>query len=64
MLMKMYVFDDAKVADKLRSLGFSVIQNGRGKCCKYCVPETQALAEILHAQFADVSFSVSDVLCF
>lgn len=64
MPMKMYVFDDAKVADTLRSLGFSVIQNGRGKNGKYCVPENQDLLELLHTQFADIPFSVADALCF
>ena len=61
--MKMYVFNDPKVADNLRSLGFSVIQNGRGENSKYCVPENQALLEVMHAQFADTSFTVTDVLC-
>lgn len=64
MPMKMYVFDDAKVAGTLRSLGFSVIQNGRGKNGKYCVPENQALLEVIHTQFSDVGFTVTDVLCF
>ena len=70
MSMKMYVFNDAKVADKLRSLGFSVIKNngnGRkqnGKNDQYCVPESPALMEALHTQFDDVVFSVSNVLCF
>lgn len=64
MPMKMYVFNDPKVADNLRSLGFSVIQNGRGENSKYCVPENQALLEVMHAQFADISFTVTDVLCF
>lgn len=62
--MKMYVFNDPKVADNLRSLGFSVIQNGRGENSKYCVPENQALLEVMHAQFDDTSFTVTDVLCF
>ena len=62
--MKMYVFDDAKVADTLRSLGFSVIQNGRGENIKYCVPENQALLEMMHTQFSDTDFTVTDVLCF
>lgn len=64
MPMKMYVFDDSKVADKLRSLGFSVIQNGRGGHCKYCVPEDSRLTTILSSQFADTHFAVTDVLCF
>lgn len=64
MPMKMYVFNDPKVADNLRSLGFSVIQNGRGENSKYCVPENQALLEVMHAQFSDTSFTVTDVLCF
>lgn len=68
--MRMYVFEDAKVADKLRSLGFSVIKTGgsregyNGKNGQYCVPESQALLELLHAQFGDVVLSVADVLCF
>ena len=64
MPMKMYVFDDSKVADKLRSLGFSVIQNGRGGRCKYCVPEDSRLTAILSSQFADAHFAITDVLCF
>lgn len=68
--MRMYVFEDAKVADKLRSLGFSVIKTGggreghNGKNDQYCVPESQTLLELLHTQFDDVALSVSDVLCF
>lgn len=68
--MRMYVFEDAKVADKLRSLGFSVLRtrgNGRGhngKNDQYCVPESQTLLEALRAQFDDVAFSVANVLCF
>lgn len=64
MPMKMYVFNDPKVADNLRALGFSVIQNGRGENSKYCVPENQSLLEVMHTQFSDTGFTVTDVLCF
>ena len=62
MPMKMYVFNDPKLAENLRSLGFSVIRNGATG--KYCVPEDRALIDLLHTQFADVDFIVSNILCF
>lgn len=62
--MKTYLFDNAKFADKLRELGFSVIETGAGAKKKFCVPKSDELVRLLHAQFADVKFAVSDVVFF
>lgn len=62
--MKTYLFEDAKFADRLRELGFSVIQSGSGAKKKFCVPENEELIKLLRTQFADVAFTVSDVLFF
>lgn len=60
----LYVFDDAKVADMLRDLGFFVFETKYGASGRYAIEKTADVDKILHQKFADQNFKIAPCLCF
>lgn len=57
-----YMFNDPKLADELRGLGFSVIQSMDEN--NFGVIQCQKLDELIKTSYADFQFVKSPMLCF
>lgn len=62
--MKLYVFEDAALADELRKGGIAVLRTNHAGKGMFAVLDTPENTELLTTNFADRQIVKTDIVCF